>query len=305
MLSSGGGGGAVRLDPNIKTPYGDELSVHLERELFKYSSLRLSYVYKNLRDQDAEVDVARVGAYTVPFAFRDVGPDNVAGTADDQTLNLFDLSTGRPAGPRQNDPRPRTWARPRTTPTFTRWSSGSHVACATVGCCQRSAATSGRPSSRTCKREPAQPPSFGRRRRSCGSPTSVGSAALTETTWNAKVIGRYEGPWGVSASSTLRLNSGYNWGRRITVNLPQAGRENMLAEPVTSNRGLTTKIVDLRLDKTLNIGGSRKLTAIVDVFNVLNSNTVINFTTISGPSFKQVLGLLPPRAVRVGVQFRY
>ena len=127
----------------------------------------------------------------------------------------------------------------------------------------------------------------------------------TETTWNVKVIGRYEGPWGVSASSTVRLNSGYNWGRRITVNLPQAGRENMLAEPVTSNRGLSTKIVDLRLDKTLNMGGGRNLTAVVDVFNVLNSNTVINFTTISGPSFKQVLGILPPRAIRVGLQLRY
>jgi hypothetical protein len=109
----------------------------------------------------------------------------------------------------------------------------------------------------------------------------------------------------VSASSTLRLDSGYNWGRRITVNLPQAGRENMLAEPVTNNRGLATRILDLRLDKTLTMGGGRKLTGVVDVFNLLNSNTVINFTTISGASFKQVLGILPPRAVRVGVQLRY
>jgi hypothetical protein len=304
LLSSGGGGGAVRLDPNIKNPYGDELSVHLEREFFRQSSLRVSYVYKNLRNQDAEVDVARVGAYTVPFSFRDLGPDNVAGTSDDQTIDLFDLRPGVAAD------------RVRTTPGSAvgtpEYNSDFHTL--ELGFTRR-------------MRDRWMLSVFGGQLWSTkfqNVQTGTGETALvrtapaflwlpnqrrfgrlTERTWNVKAIGRYEGPWGISASSTVRLNSGYNWGRRITVNLPQAGRENMLAEPVTSNRGLTTKIVDLRLDKTMSIGGGRNLTAVVDVFNVLNSNTVINFTTISGPSFKQVLGILPPRALRVGLQLKY
>jgi hypothetical protein len=137
-----------------------------------------------------------------------------------------------------------------------------------------------------------------------GNPNQRRFGRLTETTWNAKLIGRYEGPWGVSASSTLRLNSGYNWARRITVNLPQAGRVNMPAEPLTNNRGLTTKLLDVRLEKAFKMGNT-KLTAMADLFNILNANTVTNFTTISGPSFMQVLALLPPRAVRLGFDLRF
>ncbi|PYQ02884.1 MAG: hypothetical protein DMF83_22565, partial [Acidobacteria bacterium] len=53
---------------------------------------------KGTRNEWAEVDLARVNAYTIPFTFVDVGPDNVRGTADDQTLQLFD----RPANAASN-----------------------------------------------------------------------------------------------------------------------------------------------------------------------------------------------------------
>jgi hypothetical protein len=83
-----------------------------------------------------------------------------------------------------------------------------------------------------------------------------------------------------------------------------SGAENILAEPLTSNRGETTKVLDLRLEQAIKIGDGR-LTEIVDVFNVFNWDTVTNFTTISGPNWEQVLGLLPPRAVRVGADRRF
>ena len=64
-------------------------SVHVQREVMEGASLRVSYVYKNLRRLDGEVDLGRVGAFTVPFSFVDAGPDNRVGTADDQRLNLL------------------------------------------------------------------------------------------------------------------------------------------------------------------------------------------------------------------------
>jgi hypothetical protein len=303
LLRTEGSGGAVRLDPNIKTPYGDELSLHFERELFRSASLRLSYVYKNLRDQDAEVDVARVGAYTVPFTFRDVGPDNVSGTADDQVLNLFDRTPGVPQERVTTTPGPEVGTPAYNSDFhtvelgFTRRMKDRWMLSAFGGYLWSTKfhnVQTGTGATALVRTSPAF----------LWSPNQRRFGRETETTWNAKLVGRYEAPWGISASSTLRLNSGYNWGRRITVNFPQAGRENLLAEPLTSNRGLTTKILDLRLDKGVNVGNA-KLTAIVDVFNVLNADTVTNFTTISGPNFKQVLGLLPPRALRVGIDLRY
>src|SRR5207247_1178259 len=90
LLSTQGGAGFVRIDPNIKHAYGQEFSTHLEHELVGNLSVRGSYVYKMLRDGWAEVDATRVNAYTIPFSFLDIGPDNIAGTPDDQTLQLFD-----------------------------------------------------------------------------------------------------------------------------------------------------------------------------------------------------------------------
>ncbi len=52
-----------------------------------------SYVYKSQRDGWAEVDLARYNAYTIPVAFRDVGPDNVAGSQ-----RRPDSGSGRSAG---------------------------------------------------------------------------------------------------------------------------------------------------------------------------------------------------------------
>ena len=304
LLRSEGGAGAVRLDPNIKNPYGDELSLHVERELFQSASLRLSYVYKNLRDQDAEVDLARVGAYTVPFTFNDVGPDNVAGTADDQTINVFDRAPGVPQDRVRTTPGPEVGTPAYNSDfhtlevAFTRRMRDHFMLSAFGGYLWSTKFQN----VQTGAGETAlvrTPPAF------LWQPNARRFGRFTEETWNVKVIGRYEGPWGVATSSTLRLNNGYNWARRITVNLPQAGRENMLAEPVTNNRGLTTSILDVRFDKAFKMGGSRDLTGIVDVFNVLNASTVTNFTTISGAAYKQVLGLLPPRAIRVGMEFRF
>jgi hypothetical protein len=303
LISTAGGAGALRFDPNVQTPYGDELSAHLERELFKGSALRLSYVYKTLRDHDAEVDLARVGAYTVPFAFRDVGPDNVSGTADDQVVNLFDRPAGVPSDRVTTTPGEEVGTPGYDSDFHTlefgfnrrmqnHWMlsvSGSHLWSKKF-----QAVSTGTNIDDFVRHAPAF----------VWFPNSRRFGRETETTWSGKVIGRYEAPWGISASTTLRVNSGYNWARRITPNLPVAGRENMPAEPITSNRGQTTKLWDIRLEKALDVGNT-KVTAIADIFNVLNSSTVTNFTTVTGPQFMQILALLPPRAVRFGVNFRF
>lgn len=97
QLRTFGGAGSVTIDPNLEHAYGDEFSAHFEHEIANSLSARGSYVYKNTRNVWAQVDLARVNAYTVPFSFVDVGADNTRGTADDQTLQLFDRPPGVPS----------------------------------------------------------------------------------------------------------------------------------------------------------------------------------------------------------------
>ena len=84
FLQTVGGAGFVRVDPNLKRPYGEELSGHYEQEVITGLTARGSYVYKNVRNDWAEVDVARIGEYTRPQNVVDPGVDGVAGTGDDR-----------------------------------------------------------------------------------------------------------------------------------------------------------------------------------------------------------------------------
>lgn len=137
----------------------------------------------------------------------------------------------------------------------------------------------------------------------------------TSTSWNYKVIGRYEFPWGIASSGSYKLQSGREYGRLISVNLPVAGTETFRAEPVTANRGPSVGILDLRFDKSFRLGRA-KLTGMIDVFNLTNAGTVTGWQTATGtapsatnpnpPStFNQAVVLLDPRIVRLGIRLGF
>ncbi|HEX8030190.1 MAG TPA: carboxypeptidase regulatory-like domain-containing protein, partial [Vicinamibacterales bacterium] len=89
-----GGAGFVTIDPDLKRPTSNEVSLNLERELMTGLSGRASYVYKNMRNVWGEINVARVDNYTVPFTINDPGADRVVGTSDDQVFQTKALAAG-------------------------------------------------------------------------------------------------------------------------------------------------------------------------------------------------------------------
>jgi hypothetical protein len=126
------------------------------------------------------------------------------------------------------------------------------------------------------------------------------------TLWDLKLTGRYElARLGLAAASTYRVQSGYNYARSISVRFPVAGNTTIPAENAV-NRAPRVGIWDARLEKSFNIGSNgAKVTALVDVFNLLNSDTVVNFRTVTGPRYKEIIALLDPRTIRIGVQARF
>lgn len=304
QLSTSGGAGFVRVDSGIGLPYGDELSFHAEREIWSGSSLRASYVYKNLRDLDAEVDVARLRTFTVPFTAVDLGPDNVAGSADDRQLSLLDRTAVSPSD------------RVRTTPgagvgtpafdadnhtvefAFNRRLSQRWMLLASYGNTWSTSFIS--ESSGTGADALAFHANSFR-----WNPNQRMFGRASTSNWDVKVSGRYDSPWwGISAASTYRIQSGYNWARSISVRFPNAGNTTIPAEE-PDNRAPKINILDLRLEKAFSLGAQGKLSGVLDVFNALNAGPVVNFRTLTGPRFKEVIALLDPRAVRFGVKYRF
>lgn len=266
---------------------------------------RVSYVYKNIRDDWMEVDVGRVNAYTIPRSVTDNGPDGRPGTADDRQIQLLD--------------------RPRDTPSDRVFTNPDYL--------KSDYHTIGFALDRRFKGKWMVLSGFGyswskqyyNTISSTSSLSSAGNdkAAATGTSvvwqpnrrrfgreqtsgWNYKAIGRYLLPWEIGVSGSYKLQSGRQWGRELSVPLPGAGTERIRVEPVDSNRAPNVGIFDIRVDKSFTLGKQfGRVTAMVDVFNLTNSGTVTAFRTLTAPPFKEVTALLDPRIVRFGVRYEF
>ena len=302
------GAASATVDPNLKRPYGDEVSAHYEHELRRGLSGRVSYVYKAIRDEWAIVDVSRINAYTVPFTATDPGPDGIAGNTDDGApISLLD---------RTATPEERVFTNP-SDPTYDSNFNTFEVAI-----------------NRRFEQKWMLLTSFGYtwldQFHANTSTTSVLSAAgngkafdwrpnllrfgrETSTIWNYKLIGRYVAPWEIGLSASYKLQSGRQWGRSLNVSLPTAGSETIRTEPVTANRAPNIGIFDLRLDKSFKIRPAGRFTAMVDVFNLTNDGSVIVMRTATAApaagapygTFGEVIALLDPRIVRFGLRYEF
>jgi hypothetical protein len=297
FLSTQGGAGFVRIDPDLKRPYSQELSGHFEQEVVQGLSARASWVYKNVRNDWAEVDLLRMDAYTIERTVTDPGPDNVLGTGDEQTLTLYD----RPPGIGQD----RVFTNPddynsdynTLEVALNRRFSGRWMALTSFGYTwlkQYNGVTS----------TSSALDSIGIGKAFLWQPNQHRYGRENSTLWNYKVIARYVMPWDIGVSGSYKLQSGRNWGRTISVNLPNAGNETVRVEPVEAQRAPNVGILDFRVDKSFNIRNAGRLTAMLDVFNATNADTVTNFN-ITTAALNRIIALLDPRIVRFGVRFDF
>ena len=291
LITTVGGGGFVRIDPDLERPFGSELSTNIEREIVQGLSGRASYVYKNIRNEWEEVDTIRTPAYTIPFTVSDPGPDNAAGTGDDQIFQTFD----RPAAIGSD----RLWTNPEghdadfhtVELALNRRFSGRWMLLTSFAYTWSNMLHDTTGFGRFYSYRPA--------RRLFGD-----NGIETSTFWNYKVIGRYTLPLDIGVSGSWKVQSGQNYGRTINVRFPGDGSQTVRVEPVTANRYPNVSILDFRLDKSFGLGRFGRLTGMVDVFNVTNANppTDIRETTVN---YREVLEILDPRIVRFGVRFDF
>jgi len=88
------------------------------------------------------------------------------------------------------------------------------------------------------------------------------------------------------------------------VTLPTAGTQTFFEDDINTHRSDTVPLVGVRADKAFRFG-DRRLIAMFDVFNLLNSNAVTNFTLINGANFNKILAALQPRTYQVGLRVEF
>ena len=73
---------------------------------------------------------------------------------------------------------------------------------------------------------------------------------------------------------------------------------------LSANRSENVTLVDLRLEKVLDVGSGGRLTLMADVYNALNSNAVTNFSLRTGDD-ERVIAALDPIALKLGARFQF
>ncbi|MEO8680435.1 MAG: carboxypeptidase regulatory-like domain-containing protein [Vicinamibacterales bacterium] len=301
LVQTVGGAGFVTVDPNLIRPSSTEFSTSVEREIRQGLSGRVSYVYKNIRNEWNEVDTARLPLYTVAFPFNDIGNDGVAGTSDDKTVQLLDRPATAPSNRMFTNPSNGYSNFNTVEVALNRRFSGKWLLLTSFGYTWLDQ-INGMTSSTSTTGVAGNLRSYFYR----PSQLMFGDNGYeSTTTFNYKVIGRYVMPYDIGLSGSWKFQSGYQWGRVTSVNFPGDGAQNIRMEPVTSNRAPNVGIADFRLDKSFRFGKIGKLTAQMDIFNLMNAGTVTTFRSTTGATFKEVISILDPRIIRFGVRYDF
>jgi hypothetical protein len=123
--------------------------------------------------------------------------------------------------------------------------------------------------------------------------------------WNLKLLARYDFQYDLGMSVNLRHQSGFNWAPIHRVSIPNVGTQAIFLENLDQNRADNVTIIDFRVDKIFNLGGSYKLTGMFDISNILNSNPENNFIVTTGGAFGNIIEWLPGRTFKVGLRFTF
>jgi hypothetical protein len=127
----------------------------------------------------------------------------------------------------------------------------------------------------------------------------------SNSNWNFRLLGRYVLPKEVALSANFRMQSGWPWAPIYTLTIPGSGTQSVFLEDIDNNYSEMVTLVDIRVEKAFSFGGKYKVTGLLDVYNLFNSNADTNFFITTGRTFNNIIAALDPRAVKIGARFQF
>ena len=143
--------------------------------------------------------------------------------------------------------------------------------------------------------------------------------ATYDPTHMLKIQGTYVLPWGIYLNGFWSTVTGTTWTSRVRSSSLSQGRVTFYTEPRGSNHFDTMNSLDLRLEKTFTIAEKYRLGILIDCFNVFNTNAIANWGTRFGydwydPSDEDytpstdghdLYRIVTPRQFRLGIRFMF
>jgi outer membrane receptor protein involved in Fe transport len=125
------------------------------------------------------------------------------------------------------------------------------------------------------------------------------------TNWGARLLARYVFPREIALSGNIRHQSGWPWAPTQSVSVPGTGSVRVFLDDIANRRSDNVTIADVRLEKGFAFGNGQKLTGMIDVYNLFNSNAVTNFNLRTGSRFEEIIAVVDPRALKIGVRYQF
>jgi hypothetical protein len=290
-------------NPDEKQPKSDQFSLTFERELVDGWTGRVTGVYSRNFNTARLLTIARpYDAYNIPITRPDPGPDNVLNTSDDpgRSITFYEFPVSLRG------------AQFETSTVITDPNADHTYKTIEVSAARRLASDwqFNVSYSATKKHIPfgiSTPPL-------AYNPTADIFVADDTWEWNAKVSGAYMLPFDITASANFEHRSGDPGARQVLftggVTIPTVV---LNVEPIGSIRTPHVNMLDLRLDKRFQLGGSKSVGVRLDVFNAMNIDTLRTWVVRSGPTYLQPVSqgnnnataIVPPRLVMLGVSYNF
>lgn len=302
------GGSVTTLDPNLELAYSDEVSLSFEQELSTDVGFRFSFVHKRYRNWwDSNVNVAQAMNLTQEATATCTGcPLGLDGstiallTIPDDQESLVDTRI-------MNVPLLPTTGSENTDMTFTTWELALTRRFRDnfffTGSFDKESRSEFRSADSALSPLPAEPvdqaPGWFQNH-------SLDIANRQETKyWSLKLLTRYVAPLEIGLSVNFRYQSGYPWAPVHELPVPNVGTKPIFLMDFDENRSEDVYQVDFRVDKAFRIKNRYRLTAMADVYNVINDNPETNFIVRTGSRFGNVIEWLPGTTLNLGLRFEF
>jgi hypothetical protein len=309
FVSLSGGSNTVP-NPNEEQPYYDEVSASVERELTKGLGIRLTGIYSRMSNPYRVENILRPpSVYTVAITRPDPGGDGIAGNADDPGTNFtyyeyptalrgraFELFT------QANDN--------NAHPTFKSFEIAAARRMANHWTFNTSYSATVRDIPYINGLDPTEQGTSSTL--ASLDPNAEINARDNTWEWTGKVLGGYIFPYEVLVSTSFEHRSGEPWARQVLftggATIPSI---TLRVEPIGTRRLNNLNIMNVRIQKSVSLSGSRKLELRANIYNFLNENTVMNVTRRSGPLFntpQPVAGtpaIMAPRIFELSIGFTF
>jgi hypothetical protein len=299
--------GAGKDNPNEKRGGTHQFSLTFERQLAQNLGVRVTGVYIRTFDELRYLNTLRPpSSYTNAITNQDPGPDGVVGNADDPGtfITYYEYPTALAGASNEffiisNDPAGNETHKAIDLQLSKRISNHWQFL-----------------ASYTATKNDVPLPRFddgffiSSNNSARGISNWTPNAAINTSThaWDrqGKLSGLYMLPGGVSVSANYGYATGLPQARQVLfrggVTIPSIV---LNVEPIGSIRTPSLSAFDLRVDKAFLFGSKGKVAVRMNLYNVLNANTVTARNLRSGPTYLQPTAILPPRIVELGVAYSF